>query len=338
DALMAALDIRRERRDAFIKRWRKVQERAIQWNEKTGKTYTRNQFYKDFIVQEGSNVDECLVDTGKPFSDELKEIIDFVYAMNLPDALNLTPAIPPDSPMTAFRYSERSETQGQREISAEELAFASEEFTVSVKIAMKGELSADSKPLYCKTPMPIPARTDFTLRQLYDIRKSKDWIHYLRKLTDGKTRSRLTELDFHNIPGVWESYCQVLYWMKENAETFSDCQWGETPAAVSVLYHFEETTLATVYERAEDGTPRLMMAFPDLEELLKRDSLQRKSALWIDYVCGNVLKDPRMNNLLLTEIRLFEGMTRVNGILVFDKLKCALCKSGFQRVPIPDLV
>ena len=80
------------------------------------------------------------------------------------------------------------------------------------------------------------------------------------------------------------------------------------------------------------------MCFPNRDELEKCESLQRKTALWIDYVCGDVFQDPRMNNILLTEVRLFEGMTRVNGILVFDKLKCALCEAGFERVPIPDLV
>ena len=159
----------------------------------------------------------------------------------------------------------------------------------------------------------------------------------MRKLTDGKNRSRLNELDFHNIPGVWESYWKFLDWIRKN-ENFRMCGQNDAPAALSVLYHFEETTLAAVYDRRKDGTPRLRMAFPDLDKLMSRESLGRKTALWIDYVCGDVFQDPRMNNILLTEVRLFEGMTRVNGIDVFKKLRCALCESGFERVPIPDLV
>ena len=348
NALMAALGIPNENGEAFRKLWGDIQEAVIKWNAETGENYSREAFYKQFIVLDESPVPECRLDTAKPFAWELKQIIDFVYTTNLPDALNMTPVIPPDSPMTAFHYSERSQIQGQREISPEELAFAAEEFTRSVRAAMKApppeeqEDKSKEPRHYCTAPMPFPARTNFTLGQLCQIRASKKWIRYVRKLTDGKTRARLNELDFHNIPGVWESYWQFLRWMEEQKDKiFPGLEWRTVPAALSVLYHFEETTLAAVYDRKADGTPRLRMCFPDMDKLTECESLRRKTALWIDYVCSDVIAEPEnpwMNNLLLTEVRLFEGMTRVNGIDVFKKLRCALCEAGFERAPIPDFV
>ena len=102
---------------------------------------------------------------------------------------------------------------------------------------------------------------------------------------------------------------------------------GKIPGALSVIYHFEEIRLVTVYKKGE--TPRISRPDENAVALSKKNgSLSRKTGFYIDYICGDVDEDPRWENPLLTEIRLFEGMTYESGGKVFDALLKCLNETG----------
>ena len=121
-AMMTALGVPMEQYPAFRERWRAVQADVIAWTRNYDqrdnpkfKPYNRSRFYESFIIPFGEKVNEGKVDPGKKFSAQLKQMADFHYNLNLTTALQIQPALPPQSRMNAFLIASRSDIQRQRE-------------------------------------------------------------------------------------------------------------------------------------------------------------------------------------------------------------------------------
>ena len=320
-AMMNALGMAPEMYLAFRECWRAVQKDVIEWTRNYDRPYNRSRFYESFITPFGEQVNDGKVDPKKKFSAQFKQIVDFRYNLNLTTALQIQPAFPPQFRLNAFLIAGNSDLQRQRELSKWELMVAVEDFSENVLRNSKSFLSATVR---------MPKQASFELRHLPEIRKSKEWDNYVRKLSESKTRSRLSEPDFFSIGPVWEEYCKFLEWMSANP-LFSDWDWDDIPGALSVIYHFEEIRLVAIYKRCL--LPRVFC--PEDEETValskKSGSLSRKTGLYIDYICGDVSDDPHWENALLTEIRLFEGITYESGKEVFDALLKCLNETGKRR-------
>ena len=98
--------------------WKQIQNSAIRTREKTGKGYTRNQFYTDYIIEENSNVVECCISPEKRFARELKQMIDMRYNLNFAEAYGIKPMIPRDVQVNPVFVDEKAAAPGGREVSA----------------------------------------------------------------------------------------------------------------------------------------------------------------------------------------------------------------------------
>ena len=177
--------------------------------------------------------------------------------------------------------------QDGREISAEQLIYAVEEF----------EYSTEFLKDFVECPKQIRA---LSLNQVWDLRHTEEWELYLDALTDAKKRTRLNEVDYYNIPNVWKRHRDFV---QEAAERCPNLEWEKQPGALSVIYRFENLTLKTVYRDGERN-----MLLPTEEEVARSGVRQRRLGFHIDYVCADVLQKGWATPLQ-TEIRLFEGTT-----------------------------
>lgn len=291
-------------REAFASCWKQVQQDVIRYRQESKtKTYNRETFYKHFLV-EGAEVSRCVLDLEhNEFAKEMKQIIDFQYALNLPKALGLRPVIPSDCKLDPDLIRSGS-TMDYKEIAADELIFAVKEFRAGF--------------LKAKRTMSLPDKLELSLAEVCELRYVEEWRRYINAVTDGRKRSHLDQVDFFEIQKVWGEYVSLLeHIRKYDKENGKGNGWEERPAALSILFKFDEMTLTAVY--TAEG--KCSFSGPPMEKV--KSFLNRRSILRIDYMCCDVTSEGQDNiqdNILMTELRLFEGITAENGFEVYQKL------------------
>lgn len=316
--LAEAMGIGPEKQEAFFQHWRRVQEDVLAYRDSAArnpdhKKYSREQFYKSFLIKaQGSegeqDVSKGILDNSenRPFAKELKRIIDFRYAINLPEALGIEPLLPLDSKMSVYLVSDRKTELDLREIATEELTYAVEEFHY--------DFSADASFL--------PKSSDLTLKDVVELRSLSEWKDYMRAVTEGKKRSHLDQVDFYDTIKVWQRFRVFLKEAKKKLQTIS---WTKKAPALSIIYRFEEATITTVYLA---GRRKMKLSHaPETADGL----IRRRTLLHIDYICCDVL-EPHWKNVLTTRLRLFEGMTMEPGSMVYRELTEQLKRLGFTEV------
>lgn len=82
--LMDAFHVPEEQRDAFRKRIIELADEAFEVAN-LGRTITRNHIYRKFVCVDGTNAAEGIYDRDKPFSAEIKQIVDSRYNAIIPD-------------------------------------------------------------------------------------------------------------------------------------------------------------------------------------------------------------------------------------------------------------
>lgn len=309
EALAEAFQI--EETGLFAGCWNDIQKDVICWkkeNQDSSKLYNRERFYTKFIADttEGRKVSDGILDLSKnPFVRELKQIIDFQYSMNLPEALGIQPLIPMDSNLKSFALSEKMLKGNVREINADELLFAVSEF----------------KPDFLWKEISVVKSPDLMLSDITMMRDLPEWIDYMNAVSEGKKRARLSEIDLYDISTVWVRYQRFISEVKEKLPGLN---WQKQSGSLSVIYRFEELEIITVYRYQES---EIEICQRGNREYL--NALNRKMALTVDYVCGDILQDD-WASCMLTEIRLFEGVTHVAGDIVYQALLKKLEKMKFQ--------
>lgn len=272
--------------------WKQIQNSAIRTREKTGKGYTRNQFYTDYIIEENSNVVECCISPEKRFARELKQMIDMRYNLNFAEAYGIKPMIPRDVQVNPVFVDEKAAAPGGREVSAEELIYAAGSF----------------HPEFFLRDMPMPADTDLNLEQVEVMRNLTQWQKYIRLIEDADNRARQWDIDFSYIRAVWEGYRK---WVEAARLALSGFEWKKGKGAVTIFYRIGEKEIRTVFRQGETK--------PFITEN-KLQPMNRKQVLSIDYICGDIF-ECGTDNSLIAEIRLFEGWTHETGIYLYEKLK-----------------
>lgn len=272
--------------------WKQIQNSAIRTREETGKGYTRNQFYTDYIIKENSNVVDCCISPKKRFARELKQMIDMRYNLNFAEAYGIKPMIPRDVQVNPVFVDEKAAAPGGREVSAEELIYAAGSF----------------HPEFFLRDMPMPADTDLNLEQVEVMRNLTQWQKYIRLIEDADNRARQWDIDFSYIRAVWEGYRQ---WIESVRLALPGFEWKKGKGAVTIFYRIGEKEIRTIFRQGETKP------FITENEL---QPMNRKQVLSIDYICGDI-SECGTDNSLFAEIRLFEGWTHETGIYLYEKLK-----------------
>lgn len=272
--------------------WKQIQNSAIRTREETGKGYTRNQFYTDYIIKENSNVVDCCISPEKRFARELKQMIDMRYNLNFAEAYGIKPMIPRDVQVNPVFVDEKAAAPGGREVSAEELIYAAGSF----------------HPEFFLRDMPMPADTDLNLEQVEVMRNLTQWQKYIRLIEDADNRARQWDIDFSYIRAVWEGYRQ---WIESVRLALPGFEWKKGKGAVTIFYRIGEKEIRIIFRQGET------QPFITENEL---QPMNRKQVLSIDYICGDI-SECGTDNSLFAEIRLFEGWTHETGIYLYEKLK-----------------
>ena len=300
DILRDATDIPKEKAEEFRNIWQKIRKSAVSFYSEQFKDYTRNWLYKDYIVKANSKVDNCLIDTQKPFSRELKQIVDFVYTINLPTALHIRPMMTHSDQMWNFAFSERRTGENFRTLMTDEIVCSILNFS----------------PVFLRHSVYMPQNPDITLSQVADIRENDlYWKQYLEAVTAGRKRANLNEIDFNDMAVVWERHRK---WMNELKNTLPDMNWTEKEGSLSMIYHFGDEVLIVVYK----GDKEILIKH--IPSTTSANTARENTA--IDYVCGNILEYDISNNCFYTEIRLFEGLIEETGAETCRKVMESLKK------------
>lgn len=298
--------------DAFVQQWRTVQDRVISFrrSQKDGeqKHFSREQFYRSFLVDYPKNkVQLGILDRTKGvFVPELKQVIDFYYALNLPLALGIQPQIPLDSVLTVGNIFSRIPQNELREIQVDELTFAVSEFHSG----------------FLRSALRLPVGAELGLGDVAALRGLRAWREYLRAVTEVKKRSHLEQLDFTDIEKIWTRFRAFLRSAERSLPAYD---WEKQNGALSIIYYFGETKLVTVYEQKRK---RFHQTISDPEA---DQALNRKCMLRVNFVFCDVLL-PDAQTLFTTEYRLFEGKTHQNGVVFYRSLLNKLLALGFESV------
>ncbi|MCD8365515.1 MAG: TIR domain-containing protein [Clostridiales bacterium] len=302
-----------EKRD-FIKIWNDIQLQVAARDRDEKGNYSRELFYKKYLVRRGTDVSDCILDAGKQFVPQLKEIVDFQYGLNLPEALGVRAIYPPGGHIGAFYQSAESLQSNLREISTDELTCAVVQFV----------------PDFLRGGVSFPVKNVWSLGDIYALRDMPGWNTYIRGVTNGRKRARLQEVDFYDIACVWERYYQWLDEAREQTGETDSVTWREIEGSLSVIYHLGTYEILTVYHSGSNVVDiRTTLECP--QELA--GSQDHTVLLTIDYVCADVLKQSVADNAVLAELRLFEGITRDRLSVVCAALMKRLEAMPHRRIP-----
>lgn len=278
------------------RKWKQIQHRAIRIQEETGKWYTRNQFYADYIIKKNTKVVDCCISQGKRFARELKQMIDMRYNLNFAEAYGIKPMLPGDIQVNPVLVDKNSAASVGREVSAEELIYAVGSFHPEIFLE----------------DMPMIENPDLNLTQVETMRNLTQWQKYIRFVEGADNRGKQWDIDFSYIRAVWEEYRK---WVEAAWLALPELKWKKGKGAVTILYRIGEKEIITVFRQGEDR--------PFIIENELRP-MNRKQVLSIDYICGDIF-ECGTENCLFTEIRLFEGWTHETGVYLYEKLKDRLC-------------
>ncbi len=310
EILCDAMDIPADQRDAFRLVWQDIRKQVIQCNENVPinkiSDYKRQRFYEQYIVKDGTPVPECIVDYDKPFSVELKQIVDFVYAINLPLALGVQPMINYDNPLRKYLFLERRGNEQLRVLSVDELYCSVISFM----------------PDFIRQDMFVADAPTLDLDKVNRIRKLPEWHSYMEAVDAGRKRSGLNEIDFSDVAAVWTRYRALT---EQCSRLFPEMNWRQTSGSVSFIYHFGEYMLICVYDAAANK----LRIRRNTDNIL---SSRARENMTIDFVCGNIFETNIKENCFLIEQRLFDGLMLEQSGIAYEKILQALMEYDHEFV------
>lgn len=283
DTFCDAMHIPEEQRTAFRAVWAQVRDAVIEGSRETITPFNREQVYRRFLLrQDGSPVTACHLDPDRPFVREIKQIVDFVYTLNLPLALDVEPMVNYQEPLWDFVLSERLHQRHYRTLTWNEVYCAILSFPLD----------------FLRQPLPMPRHPErLTLSGLTRLRELPEWRRYMEAVEAGRKRARLNELDFQDIRIVW---LRCREWLAACAEADATLDWAWQPGSLSVIYHLGNDKVIAVYS-ADPGRRRILS---DDQAWFSRQS---RGVLTIDFICGSV-PDQEGDSCFQSPVRLFEGL------------------------------
>ncbi len=155
--------------------------------------YSRSAFYKNYIVKDHDEsgldpVHTCLFDPNKPFSHELKRLIDIFYNSVFSNTLQCNGLLPDDIRPDNYYLHSLYLNSGEKEVSIEELQYAFSEFFDNCEIL--DEIQAIGSNLYLE---------NWDLTKLIELRQKEAWYEYVELLELINRRSSFWKVDFNEI-------------------------------------------------------------------------------------------------------------------------------------------
>ena len=174
--------------------------------EDDGKIVTRSDIYRQFIVPDGEDPRSGRCDHRKPFSAELKQLIDLQYNTSLPEHLDRLPLRPTDTLHRAALREPVPTRPDRSRSSVEDLA---------KRLQTRIAFDAMSDAL---DPLDTPYLLDLDLAAVARVRETVEWNEYVTQLTaliDGNEPG-----DFESLAEpLIESYAAVLRTLGERRRT-----------------------------------------------------------------------------------------------------------------------
>jgi hypothetical protein len=273
----------------------------------------RNDFYKQFVVVDGKNVQEGWYDGKKPFAAELKRLIDLKYNTNLADAIGRFALTPIDSLPRLALQEDRIPLQSARgQVDAESL-------TVLLRRILTDLVQR-------KLDMPFLDSVD--LADVIRIRETENWKNYVQRFGGllestsswGKSGIPMVEINDH-LQSVFEHYSQVT---SSLAAMVSHRHTQTVRAGFEVTYGISLSVMGQVIALI---SPTGGIIFTALAELVKRHLPVEKPA---QVVCKLFFKDPSKSDVLELEADMME--TRLpHAREEFEKLVNELKRMGFSE-------
>jgi len=173
---------------------------VAEWAMRNSGNVRRNNLYQQFVVADGSSVDEGRYDGDKPFAAEIKQLFDLQYNVALPDALDRFPLRPTD---TLDRVALQEWNPGARPVSARTAAAQVEQLLRPLAY----DALADS--LLLETLHPLD------LTDVLDVRGTEEWQRYADELS-GLLAQPLAFAD--RVGGVYEHYVRTVELLARRAQ------------------------------------------------------------------------------------------------------------------------
>lgn len=189
--LVADLGLPLEQLEGFKRRLREVSS----WTAAQAGHVRRNDLYKQFIVAPRSNPVDGEYDPGKPFSGELKQLLDLSYAVNLPDALGRYALTPVDSlPRTSLQEVTVRYAENPHKVTAGELKRLLQREVFSQVMTALGEEGF------------LRSLHHLSLAEVQTVRGSNEWAAYIEEVR----RLLADPLSFETRAGtIFDSYVDL---------------------------------------------------------------------------------------------------------------------------------
>jgi hypothetical protein len=132
----------------------------------------REDFYREFVVADGSRPVDGRYDRGKEFAGQLKQLIDLAYNTTLPETLDRYPLRPDESLHRAAlqEWKQRSDSRAVR--------------TVDAAAALDAVIRRRTAFDIASAELPVPALADLDLAHVAAARSTDEWLAYRDALAD----------------------------------------------------------------------------------------------------------------------------------------------------------
>lgn len=178
-----------------LNRFRKQLREISGWTASQPGKVRRNDLYKQFIVAPRSDPVDGLYDPAKPFSGELKQLLDLSYAVNLPDALGRYALTPVDSlPRTSLQEVTVRYAENPHKVTASELKRLLQRQVFAQVMAALGEEGF------------LRSLHHLSLAEVQTVRGSNEWAVYIAEVR----RLLANPLSFETRAGtIFASYVEL---------------------------------------------------------------------------------------------------------------------------------
>ena len=258
--------------------------------------YSRSAFYKNYIVKDHDEsgldpVHTCLFDPNKPFSHELKRLIDIFYNSVFSNTLQCNGLLPDDIRPDNYYLHSLYLNSGEKEVSIEELQYAFSEFFDNCEIL--DEIQAIGSNLYLE---------NWDLTKLIELRQKEAWYEYVELLELINRRSSFWKVDFNEIELLLQRFLKCF-------------ETNEKASSKDIAYSFR----VLIGSRVLDIVKTEKIA--KLKEYGGSFADPGAIPLKVLFCIGDLTRDDR-KDLIFLPVTLFNGrIDTSNGDGFFNKLK-----------------
>ena len=258
--------------------------------------YSRSAFYKNYIVKDHDEsgldpVHTCLFDPNKPFSHELKRLIDIFYNSVFSNTLQCNGLLPDDIRPDNYYLHSLYLNSGEKEVSIEELQYAFSEFFGNCEIL--DEIQAIGSNLYLE---------NWDLTKLIELRQKEAWYEYVELLELINRRSSFWKVDFNEIELLLQRFLKCF-------------ETNEKASSKDIAYSFR----VLIGSRVLDIVKTEKIA--KLKEYGGSFADPGAIPLKVLFCIGDLTRDDR-KDLIFLPVTLFNGrIDTSNGDGFFNKLK-----------------